>query len=232
MDEAVAQLLDAAQIPTDLRQEQAMRYLAERVIAGKLASNPAEPVQITWGDVYDMRGSAQSLLCGQGRKFNCFGAVVDAVGSGLMGTGVGKVLTTTGLAMAGPPGWVLTGGLRVAQETFQCRPDAVAMAIDAGVLVAAFIPWCKVPGVSRGCVAVGGAVKDGAQAVAGKLFGNRVAVASAKASELGVEVTLTKASHDGNLNTLQKAVTSSLHDTILDGASPKVAFDGPGTGAR
>jgi len=234
MDQGVDRILKAADIPDELARKPIVRDIASDIVATRLQENPGQPLEITWKDIYDLRGTVNAWLCNEGNKMNCVGQAIDAVGAGLTGTTPGKILMGTGLALSGPAGFVLMGGMAVTQETFQCQPSAVKMAIEAGASVAVSLPWCKVPGVNQACVAVGKGMKEGALVAARKIFGDKVAVQAVRQGKNGVEVILVDAEREAK-NAMAAAtakpgkVSSNITSKLsANGKKPEINFDGGG----
>lgn len=233
MDQGVDRILAVADIPDELARKPIVRDIASDIVGTKLRDNPGQPLEITWKDIYDLRGTVNAWLCNEGNKMNCVGQALDAVGAGLTGTTPGKILMGVGLALSGPPGFVLMGGMAVTQETFQCQPSAVNMAITAGASVVVSLPWCKAPGVNQACVAVGKGMKEGALAAARKIFGDRVAVQAVKQGKNGVEVILVDAEREAK-KAMAAAKPGQVSSKITSGLSPNgkkpdINFDGGGS---
>ncbi|MCM2268254.1 MAG: hypothetical protein NDI60_10835 [Elusimicrobiales bacterium] len=186
MDTAVGQLMNKAGIPEALQREPVVRLMAEDLLADKLAKHPADTVKIVWKDIYDMRGSVNAWLAQNGHPLNYVGQALDAVGSGLTGTVVGKVLMMNGLIMAGPAGFIMLGGMNITQETFQCDPSGLVMAANAGATLVVLVPWCRVPGVSRGCVAMEAGIGKGVEKAAASLFGKELTAEALRQTTSGV----------------------------------------------
>lgn len=186
MDSAVGHLLNTAGIPEKLQKEPVVRLLAEDLIARKLAERPADTVKIVWKDIYDMRGSVNAWLAHNGHPLSYAWQALDAVGAGLTGTIPGKVLMMNGLILAGPAGFIMLGGMNITQETFQCNPSGIVMAANAGATVVVLIPWCKVPGVSRGCVALESGISSGIEKAAASLFSKELTATLLKETTNGV----------------------------------------------
>jgi hypothetical protein len=235
MDQGVDRILAVADIPDELARKPIVRDIASDIVGTKLRDNPGQPLEITWKDIYDLRGTVNAWLCNEGNKMNCVGQALDAVGSGLTGTTPGKILMGVGLALSGPPGFVLMGGMAVTQETFQCQPSAVNMAITAGASVVVSLPWCKVPGVNQACVAAGKGMKEGALAAARKIFGDKVAVQAVKQGKNGVEVVLVDAEREAKKAMAAAAakpgkVSSNITSKLSPGGKkPEINFDGGGS---
>lgn len=186
MDTAVGQLMEKADIPPKLQKEPVVRMMAEDLIAAKLAGNPADTVKIVWKDIYDMRGSVNAWLAQNGHPLNYVGQALDAVGSGLTGTTAGKFLMMNTLMMAGPAGFIMLGGMNITQETFQCDPSGLVMAANAGATIVVLVPWCRVPGVSRGCVAMEAGIGKGVEKAAASLFGKELTGEALRQTTSGV----------------------------------------------
>ncbi|MBI5744024.1 MAG: hypothetical protein HY952_05700 [Elusimicrobia bacterium] len=196
LDTAVGQLLDKADIPANLQKEPVVRMMAEDLIAAKLAERPSETVKIVWKDIYDMRGSVNSWLAQNGHPLNYVGQALDAVGAGLTGTVAGKVLMMNTLMLAGPAGFIMLGGMNITQETFQCNPSGIVMAANAGATIVVLVPWCRVPGVGKGCVALEHGVAKGIEKTAAGLFGKEVTAAFLKSTTNGVMMAIKLKSTD------------------------------------
>jgi len=232
MEQGVDRLLEAADIPEDFQREPIVRYMASSIVSDKLVEKPGQPIEITWKDIYDLRGTINAWLCNQGRKMNCVGQAIDAVGAGLTGTTVGKVMMGGGLALSGPPGFVMLAGMSITQETFQCQPSAVIMAIEAGASVAVSLPWCKVPGLNQACVSVTNGVKEGALVAARKIFGDKVVVKALKETKDGLEVVLVKAekaSQNAAAAGLEKPASSQISSKISPGDKKPEINSGSGS---
>lgn len=186
MDTAVGQLMEKADIPPKLQKEPVVRMMAEDLIAAKLAGNPADTVKIVWKDIYDMRGSVNAWLAQNGHPLNYVGQALDAVGSGLTGTVAGKILMMNTLMLAGPAGFIMLGGMNITQETFQCNPSGLVMAANAGATIVVLVPWCRVPGVSRGCVAMEAGIGKGVEKAAASLFGRELTAEALRQTTNGV----------------------------------------------
>lgn len=196
MDTAVGQLMDKAGIPDSLQREPVVRMMAEDLIAAKLAEKPSDTVKIVWKDIYDMRGSVNAWLAQNGRPLNYIGQALDAVGSGLTGTVAGKILMMNTLMLAGPAGFIMLGGMNITQETFQCNPSGVVMAANAGATIVVLVPWCRVPGVGNGCVALEHGVARGIERTAAGLFGKEVTATFLKSTTNGVVMAIKLKSTD------------------------------------
>ncbi|OGR42641.1 MAG: hypothetical protein A2X35_01440 [Elusimicrobia bacterium GWA2_61_42] len=196
MDTAVGQLMDKADIPANLQKEPVVRMLAEDLIAAKLAEHPSDTVKIVWKDIYDMRGSVNAWLAQNGHPLNYVGQALDAVGAGLTGTVAGKMLMMNTLMLAGPAGFIMLGGLNITQETFQCNPSGVVMAANAGATIVVLIPWCRVPGVGKGCVALEHGVAKGIEKTAAGLFGKEVTATFLKSTTNGIVMAIKLKSTD------------------------------------
>jgi len=196
MDTAVGQLMDKADIPEKLQKEPVVRMMAEDLIADKLAKHPSDTVKIVWKDIYDMRGGVNAWLAQNGHPLNYVGQALDAVGAGLTGTTAGKVLMMNTLMMAGPAGFIMLGGMNITQETFQCNPSGVVMAANAGATIVVLVPWCRVPGVGKGCVALEHGVAKGIEKTAAGLFGKEVTATFLKSTTNGVMMAIKLKSTD------------------------------------
>lgn len=196
MDTAVGQLMDKADIPEKLQKEPVVRMMAEDLIAAKLAERPSDTVKIVWKDIYDMRGSVNAWLAQNGHPLNYVGQALDAVGSGLTGTTAGKILMMNTLMMAGPAGFIMLGGMNITQETFQCDPSGIVMAANAGATIVVLVPWCRVPGVGKGCVALEHGVARGIERTAAGLFGKEVTATFLKSTTNGVMMAIKLKSTD------------------------------------
>jgi hypothetical protein len=232
MEQGVDRMLKAADIPDEFTSKPVVRDIAADVVRDKLQEKPGEPIEITWKNIYDLRGTINAWLCSEGNKLNCVGQTIDAVGSGLTGTTAGKFLMGGGLALSGPPGFVLVGGMAVTQETFQCQPSVVKMALVAGANVAINLPWCKAPGINQACVSMSNGIKNGALAAARKIFGNKVAVKAVKRAKGGLEVVLAdaeKAAQTAAAAVPPRPVSSQISSRIpLNSGKPEINFDGGG----
>jgi len=196
MDTAVGQLMNKAGIPEALQKEPVVRMMAEDLVAAKLAEQPSDTVKIVWKDIYDMRGSVNAWLAQNGHPFNYVGQALDAVGAGLTGTVAGKVLMMNGLIMAGPAGFIMLGGMNITQETFQCDPSGIVMAANAGATIVVLVPWCRVPGVGKGCVALEHGVARGIEKAAAGLFGREVTATFLRSTTNGVMMAIKLKSTD------------------------------------
>ncbi|MDD2805605.1 MAG: hypothetical protein PHV33_08625 [Elusimicrobiales bacterium] len=196
MDTAVGQLMNKADIPENLQKEPVVRMMAEDLIAAKLAGKPSDTVKIVWKDIYDMRGSVNAWLAQNGHPFNYVGQAVDAVGSGLTGTVAGKILMMNTLMLSGPAGFIMLGGMNITQETFQCNPSGIVMAANAGATIVVLVPWCRVPGVGKGCVALEHGVARGIEKTAAGLFGRQVTATFLKSTTNGVVMAIKLKSTD------------------------------------
>ena len=186
LDTAVQQLLDVSRIPPELQKEPVVRAMAEDLVAEKLAASPGDTVKLAWKDVYNMRGSVNAWLAQTGHPLNYVGQALDAVGSGLTGTFFGKFIMMNGLIMAGPAGFIMLGGMNITQETFQCNPSGVVMAANAGATLVVLVPWCRVPGVSKGCVAMEAGIGKGVEKAAASLFGKELTAEALRQTTSGV----------------------------------------------
>ncbi|MBU2529437.1 MAG: hypothetical protein KKD35_00200 [Elusimicrobia bacterium] len=192
MDTAIDRLLKVADIPEDLLQEDFVRFIAEGVIALRLAEEPDKKIKITWSDIYDMRGTLNAWYCLRGHKMSCVGQAIDAVGSGLLGTTVGKVVFKTGLVLTGPVGFIVIGAMNITEESFQCNPSAMVMAIEAGATATILIPWCSVPGISDACVSVSDGFGNGVKRALLSKFGKEISAKVLKTSSEGIIVVIGK----------------------------------------
>lgn len=196
MDAAVGQLMNKAGIPDNLQREPVVRLMAEDLIAAKLAEKPSDTVKIVWKDIYDLRGSVNAWLAQNGHPLNYIGQGLDAVGAGLTGTVAGKFLMMNTLMLTGPAGFIMLGGLNITQETFQCNPSGVVMAANAGATIVVLVPWCRVPGVGKGCVALEHGVAKGIEKTAAGLFGKEVTATFLKSTTNGVMMAIKLKSTD------------------------------------
>ena len=190
MDNAVNQLLNVARISENLQKEFAVRNIASDIIEEKLAESPGEFVKIEWKDVYDLRGTINAWLAQNGHPLNRIGQALDAIGSGLHGTILGKLTMVSGLVLAGPPGFILLGSMNATQETFQCNPSGVVMAVNAGVTITVLVPWCKMPGISKGCVSLANGIGRGIEKIASSMFGKEITGTFLKETTGGVVIAL------------------------------------------
>jgi len=171
IDSAADRFLAAAQIPSRMRQDERVRDMARELVFKKLAEKPGEPVRITWADVFNLRGYTQHLLChGDGNVLNCLGSFIDATGAGLTGSKMGKGLMTV-TVLTGPPGFILSLGMGLTEETFQCTPNVATMLAYTGVSFSFYLPVCKTPGVSQACVTVANGVQKGVSQAITRVFG-------------------------------------------------------------
>ncbi len=203
MDTAVQQMLDVAQIPKDLQEEPVVRLIASNIVAEKLADSPGGLVKIVWKDIYDLRGTVNAWLVQNGHPWNRIGQAIDAVGSALTGTFIGKFIMVNSLILAGPVGFIMLGGMNIVQETFQCNPSGVVMAINAGATVVVLIPWCKIPGINKGCVAVTGKIGLGVEKVANGMFHKNLSAAVLKTTTAGVVVALKLKAQDCTITAME-----------------------------
>ena len=203
MDTAVQQLLDAARIPKKLQKEPVVRIIANNLVQKKLADNPGGLVKIVWKDIYDLRGSVNAWLVQTGHPFNIIGQAIDAIGSALTGTFWGKVIMVNGLILAGPAGFIMLGGMNITQETFQCNPSGVVMAINAGATVVVLIPWCKIPGVNKGCVSMTNGLSQGIEKVASSMFHKNLSAAVLRETTHGVVAALKLKTQDYTMTAME-----------------------------
>lgn len=244
MDQAVDQMVQAGGIDKegihkDLRGAASMqqissivRDIASDIVTYKLAESRGETVQITWKDVYDLRGTVSSWVCDQGARTYCAASFLDAIGSGLTGTTVGRGLTGAGLALAGPPGFILMGGMKITQETFQCTPDTVAMALDAGETVVVLLPWCKAPGLNKLCVRAGKAAGGKALELIAKYGNQEYAIGAAKFIQTQAGGKLVKVVVDEIKNGAKEQAAGTANSAIYNGITGKSAGDvAPAPGA-
>ena len=237
MDQAVDQMVQAGNIDQkgiykDLRGGRSMqqinsivRDMASDIVTKKLAESRGEPVQITWKDVYDLHGSVSAWVCDQGARMYCATSFVDAIGAGLTGTSVGRGLTGVGLALAGPPGFVLLGGMKITQETFQCTPDTVAMALDAGETVVVLLPWCKAPGLNKLCVRAGKAAGGKALELVARYGNQEYAIGAAKFVQTQAGGKLVKVVVDEIKGNAKEQAAGTVNSTIYNGITGKSAGD-------
>ncbi|MCG2726851.1 MAG: hypothetical protein L6420_11485 [Elusimicrobia bacterium] len=217
MNSAVQQLLNTARIPQNLQKDPVMQNIAAEIIEGKLAEYPGEFVKIEWKDVYDMRGTVNAWLAQNGHLLNHVGQAIDAFGSALTGTIVGKVIMTNTLILAGPAGFIMLGGMNVVQETFQCNPSGIVMAINAGATVVVLVPWCKVPGISKGCVSLTNGIGHGIEKIASSMFGKQITGTFLRETTNGVVVALT-------LKSKGKVMTAMEILNYIDGRNGRKSF--------
>ncbi len=195
MDEAVGQMvsvagLNAAGMQKDLgsratrKDVDRMIYsIAEAQIKRKLFEGHGEELEITWKDIYDVRGTASAWMCNEGQRLYCVSSFIDAVGSGLTGTRLGRGLYTGGLILAGPAGFVMMSGMEITQKTFQCNPDGLSMALDAGASLVVMLPWCKAPGARELCVRTQQVAGKTVMNVMGRYMGREFAIGTARLVE-------------------------------------------------
>lgn len=181
-DDGIEKLIEVAfeGDAAEAKKVQDVKDWAGEIIDSKFvdAEGGLQQVRITWKDVYDLRGVFNTKECSKGRGVmgvlenldHCLGAGLDAVGAGITGTTAGKVVAGTGLALAGPVGFVTLSAMAVTEEAVQCAPSLFVMAAEAMVTVVLLLPVCKAPGISRGCVAAERAASRGAAALFRRLF--------------------------------------------------------------
>ncbi len=244
MDQGVEQMISAAGlnsegIAKDLRGkadrqevDRMIRLIAEDQVKRKLVEGKGDEVKITWKDIYDVRGTVSAWVCNEGCRMYCVSSFIDAIGSGLTGTSIGRGLTGFGLALAGPPGFVMMSGMEITQETFQCKPDAVAMALDAGATLTIMLPWCKAPGAKQLCVRAQQVAGRTITSVMGRYMGREFAIGTARVieSEGGgefVEVVAEHLSHHAKEG-VTHAVTHQVHSKLMEGAGNNPAIPDPG----
>lgn len=243
MDQAVDQMeqaggIDKEGIYKDLRGAVPMqqissivRDIASDLVTAKLAESGAQTVQITWKDIYDLRGTVSSWVCDQGARMYCAASFIDAMGSGLTGTAVGRGLTGAGLALAGPPGFVLLGGMKIAQETFQCTPDTVAMALDAGETVVVLLPWCKAPGLNKLCVRAGKAAGGKALELIARYGNQEYAIGAAKFVQTQAGGKLVKVVVEEIANSAKEQAAGTANSAIYSSISKSAGDTAPAPGA-
>jgi len=195
MDEAVGQMvsvagLNAAGMQKDLGAratrkdvDRMINSIAESQIKRKLFEGHGKELEITWKDIYDVRGTASAWMCNEGQRLYCVSSFIDAVGSGLTGTRLGRGLYTGGLILAGPAGFVMMSGMEITQKTFQCNPDGLAMALDAGASLVVMLPWCKAPGARELCVRSQQIAGKTVMSVMGRYMGKEFAIGTARLVE-------------------------------------------------
>ncbi len=247
MDQAADQMIgvsgiDAKGIYKDLggrRSEKqisgAIRMIAEDVVKEKLKEGHGEKLEITWKDIYDMRGTVSAWVCNQGARLYCVSSFIDAVGSGLTGTAFGRGLTNAGLILAGPAGFIVLSGMDITQETFQCTPDSVAMAIDAGATVLILVPWCKAPGAEALCLRARQAAGKTVLNVMGRYLGKEYAIAAAQAleSETGRQFVKVAAQRTANAGKfiVTYGVGSAAHSALVADPEKPPPPEAPGPAA-
>ncbi len=232
MDQAVGQMISAAGINTGAiykdmggaRSLQGINSVVRDFAAGlvkeKLRSGHGDKLEITWKDIYDLRGTMSAWVCDNGCRFYCVASFIDAIGSGMTGTTIGRGLTNAGLVLAGPPGFVMMGGMSVTQKSFQCNPSVVAMALESGETVVGMLPWCKAPGAKALCARAGDLAGKTVVRVMARYGGQEYAIGVARAlsprSNEFVEVTIEYLAHKAKEGVL-KPVTHKVESRIMSG---------------
>ncbi len=110
---------------------------------------------------------------------------------------------TNGLILAGPVGFIMLGGMNIVQETFQCNPSGVVMAINAGATVIVLVPWCKIPGIDKGCVAMTGKIGLGVEKVVNGIFHKNLSTTVLKKTIAGVVVALKLKAQDYTMTAME-----------------------------
>jgi hypothetical protein len=208
-----------------------IREAASDIVKEKLLQSRGAPVAITWKDIYDLRGTVSARACNEGLRLYCISSFTDAVGSGLMGNVLGRGIKYVGLAFAGPAGFIIESGMSITQETFQCTPDAVTMALDAGAGVVILLPWCKAPGVKEICARAGQFAEKATLTIVERNHGREVAIAAGRmlGSESGgmlVRVIVEHLNAHGK-EAVTNAVTHQIHSDIVPGDASKVNVPEP-----
>lgn len=237
MDEAVGQMvnaagLNAAGMQKDLgaratRQDvdRMINSIAEAQVKRKLFEGHGKEVEITWKDIYDVRGTASAWMCNEGQRLYCVSSFIDAVGSGLTGTRLGRGLYTGGLILAGPAGFVMMSGMEITQKTFQCNPDGLAMALDAGASLVVMLPWCKAPGARELCVRTQQIAGKTVMNVMGRYMGREFAIGTARLVENEAGKEFVKVVVEHTKEKVAHAVTHRVHGKLT--GSGEVAVDVP-----
>ena len=250
MDQAVDQMISAAGVDTngmykDLRGAQSMQQIKsiERDVASGLVrqkllqDSDSKSVEITWKDIYDMRGTMSAYMCNEGSRMYCVSSFIDAIGSGLTGNRLGRSIYTGGLLLAGPPGFVMMSGMEITQKTFQCKPDTVAMALEAGESVVIMLPWCKAPGVKALCARAGQVAGRSVLRVVGTYMGKEYVIGTGKLLESEAGGEFIKLVADKVKEEVTKPVTHQIHSALVStgdhgsaGAAPEAGAPAPVTG--
>ena len=194
-----------------------INIIAADQIKRKLLAGHGKDLEITWKDIYDFRGVVSAWMCNEGKRVYCVSSFIDAVGSGLFGTRIGRGLYTGGLVLAGPAGFVLMSGMEITQKTFQCNPDGVAMALDAGASLVVMLPWCKAPGAKQLCVRAQQVAGKTVLSVMGRYLGREFALGTAKILETEAGDEFVKVLVDGAKEHVTHAVSHQVHSRIMDG---------------
>lgn len=223
LDQAVEQMaaaggIDVKGIEKDLHGRRSagqisemVRIMATDIIKRKLAEGKeSNKLEIHWRDIYDLRGSVSAWVCNEGSRFYCVSSFVDAVGSGLTGSAIGRGITYAGLTLAGPPGFILMSGMEITERTFQCTPDTLALFLDSGGTAVILLPWCKVPGAKALCVRAAQTAGKTAYKVMGRYLNKEYAIGVARVME-----------YDGG-GEFVKVVAEQAKETAVRGTAKKV----------
>jgi hypothetical protein len=226
MDEAVGQMvsvagLNAAGMQKDLGAratrkdvDRMINSIAEDQVKRKLFEGHGKELEITWKDIYDVRGTASAWMCNEGQRLYCVSSFIDAIGSGLTGTRLGRGLYTGGLVLAGPAGFVMMSGMEITQKTFQCNPDGLAMALDAGASVVVMLPWCRAPGARDLCVRAQQVAGKTVMSVMGRYMGREFAIGTARLLENEASQEFVKVVVEHGKETVTHAVAHQVHGKL------------------
>ena len=226
MDEAVGQMVRAAGLNSaGMQKDLGPRYTRKHVddiinmiaadqVKRKLLEGHGKDVEITWKDIYDVRGTASAYMCNEGQRLYCVSSFIDAVGSGLTGTRLGRGLYTGGLILAGPAGFVMMSGMEITQKTFQCNPDGLAMALDAGASLVVMLPWCKAPGARELCVRTQQIAGKTVMNVMGRYMGREFAIGTARLVETEAGEEFIKVVVEHGKETVTHAVAHQVHGKL------------------
>lgn len=222
LDQAEAQMLRAAEISVDgiykdLEGKRSKEYIsgivnriAATIVKRKLVAGKGEKLEITWEDIYNMRGTVGAWGCQEGLRMYCVSSFIDAIGSGMEGTFLGRQITEAGLALAGPPGYVLLNGKKITQQAFQCNPDTVAMALDAGESLLLMLPFCEIGIGQRLCVKPG------------EMGGQQVMKLMARYAKKDFAIGVAKVMHTESGGKLAVVMADMINKSVTDAAAHAV----------
>ncbi|MFC1521798.1 hypothetical protein ACFL6Y_05270 [Elusimicrobiota bacterium] len=186
-----------------LHNDPIIRDYAKTIIMERFSKSDEGEIKITYADIFRLRGNASALACQhEDSEIHCVASFTDALGYGLLDTIAGKVVlgigfTVVSFTSGGAALLVasLASSAAFTQETVQCDPDGLMMALEAGMAITFLIPWCKVPGPKYLCAKGGEAAKAGLRRVLRKWLGDKaddITVQVVRQADDGVKVQVSK----------------------------------------
>jgi hypothetical protein len=120
--------------------------IAEAASIKRLKDNPAAEVRLSWGDLWEMRGTMSLALRDyDSNDLRVVNAAIDALGSALT-SWQGKMLISA--ALKGPMGFVLvTTAIDMGEELLQCHVSAQNLILKGGLAAGRYlimrVPLCE-----------------------------------------------------------------------------------------